>query len=248
MKISVITPTVRPNGLPILARSLQEQSCMADEWIIVTPELETSKQMLKDYDLPIIWIKDPEKEEGDVYTLNKALNAAVRASSGDVIVSVQDFIWLPPEALHRLTGLSVLLGEDYMITGVGDQYQSVDKWGMPTGRVWSDPRKQYPFKTGDCEPFDIEENFCLYTRKGLEEVGGWDEGLDKGFAMNNTSVVERMSECGYKFYLDTTLEIRAVSHGRLPDWDERHAMNGVYEKRRQELQEQGQWPRLSFLS
>lgn len=247
-RVSIITPTVRPAGLVTNARGLLNQSLPIDEWIIVTPQVKMAQTFIGKFDLPIRIMSEPEKKEGDVYTLNKALNEAVRTTAGDVIVEIQDYIWIPPDAIERLVALYEKMGDAWQITGVGDQYKGIDKYGRPTGAVWTDPRKKYPHKTGETYPEAIEENFCLYTRKALYDVGGWDEELDKGFAMNNTSVVERMADLGYRFYLDQSLEIRGLQHGRLDDWDKNHAMNGLYIERKQQLVENGVWPRLPYLT
>lgn len=76
MKISVITPTIRPEGLKIM------QECLA-------------RQTLKDFE----WLV--EVGMTDKSDLNAALNRMIRRARGELLVFYQDFIGIHPDGLKR---------------------------------------------------------------------------------------------------------------------------------------------------
>lgn len=76
MKISVLTPTIRPQGLDILYQSLKNQTLQEFEWLVE--------------------VSFPERG----HDLNAAYNKLLRRAQGELIVSVQDFHKLPPNFLQ----------------------------------------------------------------------------------------------------------------------------------------------------
>jgi len=77
MKISVITPSIRPEGLKIVQQSLEKQTFQDFEW-------------LTEIGIP-----------GRGHDLNAAYNRALRRARGELIVSLQDFIKAPPQYLQK---------------------------------------------------------------------------------------------------------------------------------------------------
>lgn len=243
MKISIITPTTRPEGLKIVQNSLKNQSFKDFEWIVVAPHDIT----IKGLDIDVL-LSDPPKSENDVWTYNKAMNKAVGQAKGDYLVFYQDNIWIPTDALEKLLFWIENLGKNYCITGVGDQYISIDKWGKPLMKVWSDPRKKSANKSAyECYPQDWEMNFAFCTKKAIYDIGGFQEDLDQYFGMDNISVCERLDELGYRFWIDQSLEIRGIQHGRDEKWDKQHAMHGGYQKLKENHIKNRQWPKLNYL-
>lgn len=78
MKISVVTPSIRPKGLAITQQSLSEQTFTDFEWLV-------------ELGIP-----------GKGHDLNAAYNRMIRRTQGELIVSLQDFIKAPPDLLQRL--------------------------------------------------------------------------------------------------------------------------------------------------
>lgn len=240
--ISVITLTTRPEGLRIVQDCLKKQSVRDFEWIVVAPQHVEIKGFAIDQ-----LLSDPPKNDRDVWTYNKALNKAIKHAKGDHIVFYQDNIWIPSDALEKLLYWNTLKGDDWCITGVGDIYMQVDKWGKPLMRIWSDPRKKDYKEAYEINPEDWEMNFAFCPKKLLYEIGGADEKLDEYFGMDNISICERLDQMGYRFWIDQSLEIRGIHHERNKEWDEKHAMHGAYGKIKQEWIERKVWPRLPFL-
>lgn len=226
MKISVITPTVRPDGIELVERALRIQTFTDFEWLIVAPHhnwvLRTKVESVKR-------LLEPYKKEGTVWNLNRAYNYAIKKAQGDLIVSWQDWTYARPDTLERFY-THFEQEPKTLVTGVGNKY-SDDTW---TSEVWKDPRKRtdqgtyYP-----CYFNDIEFNFCSVPRQAFFDVGGFDEELDKMYGMDGYSVVDRINMLGgYDFKIDQTIESYSLEHPRPEKWEELNAIHGFYTARR----------------
>lgn len=242
MKISVITPTTRPEGLKIVRQSLDRQTVQDFEWIVIAPHSVNIKGIEVD-----TLLSDPPKQEGDVWTYNKAMNKAIKQAQGDYILFFQDNIYAPNNALEKFLFWIKKLGDNFCITGVGDQYLNVDKWGKPLMKVWTDPRRKVNKNAYECYPEDWEMNFAFCTKKAIYDIGGFQEDLDQYFGMDNISVCERLDDLGYRFWIDQSLEIRGIKHDRSEKWDELHAMHGGYIELKEKHIKGGTWPKMKYL-
>lgn len=251
MKISVVTPTIRPDGLGVVFKSLQKQSFKKFEWLVGSPQpwLLTSNYF-KDKNFKTRWI--PDDFTGGFWSLNRIYNKMFKEAKGEIIVSLQDWIHIPPDGLERFLGAFKEVGEA-IISGVGDQYERLNEFGKPEVKIWSDPRKN---DNGlyECYPNDAEWNWCAFPKKFIFEVGGMDEGLDfLGVGGDQLQVGERWDSMGKKFYLDQNNESFTLRHGRedfggQESWDSKHVLfNGEYDKRKAELITSGKWPVLDYL-
>lgn len=211
VKISVITPTIREKSLDMVHRCLQRQDFQEFEWIVVSPY---------NYDQCDIWVEEPSKKEGTHYGLNAAWNAAIKQASGELMVSVVDLLWFPPNILDDLWA-HYCLDPFSCVGGIGHQYE-YEHEGKPEGLVWKDPRmKDEPFH--QVTPNEFELCVASLPLEGIKEVGGFDEEFDKYAAMSEKELCFRMEILGYTFWLDQTLEYRALQHPRLTtNWDERY--------------------------
>lgn len=235
--ISVITPSVRPEGLKLVSKALGRQMYKAFEWIVVSPEDPNF--------IDAKWIKDPSKKEGDYWSLNRAMNEAIRHANGDLIVSWQDYTFASPYALEKFA-FHFKLEPKTLVTGVGNKYTD-DTW---VAKTWQDPRERddqgsyYP-----CFPNDIEGNFCSIPKAAIYAVGGFDEEMDKYAGLDLFNVLQRIDALtGYDFKIDQSNKSYSLEHGRLPNWD---AQNWMSEKRYNEhiakRKEEGKYPILDYL-
>lgn len=205
--ISVITPTVRPEGLELVKKALKKQTYTDYEWIVVSPE--------------------GERSPSDVWTLNKDYNRAIRQSKGDLIVSWQDYTSAPPDTLERFC-THFELEPKTIVTAVGNKYSddtfSVVTWQDP--RIRSDQGTFYP-----CFWNDIEFNLCAISRSALYDVGGFDESMDTRYGYDGYSVLDRLNRIGgYDFKIDQTIRSYSTEHGRPPKWDENNWQHHYAEK------------------
>lgn len=243
MKVSIISPTIRKEGLEIVRQSLLKQTHKDWEWLIgsrFNPEIPEAT-----------WVKDDFKS--GFWSLNRIYNKLFTKASSPLIISWQDWIYANPEGLEKF--IINYEATKSIISGVGDQYESVDKFGRPKVKIWADPRKTTKYGSFyECFPNDAEWNWCAIPKKAIEAIGGMDEELDfLGYGGDQLQASARMDALGYKFYLDQTNESYTVRHDRSDfggqeKWDANHVLfNGKYEARVKELKEKGQWPNVGYL-
>lgn len=247
IKISVITPTIRLKGLELVEKSLYEQDFKNFEWLICSKE----KPSLNFDNKKWRWIKDDF--EGGYWTLNRAYNKLFKESKGSLIVTWQDYIYSKPDALTKFWLNYLSTDKKGLISGVGDQYSKLDKYGRPQVKAWNDPRKR--LDNGSfykCMWNDMEWNFASFPRQAIYDIGGMDEELDfRGVGGDQLQVCERWESLGYDFYLDQTNESFTLRHGREDfggeeKWNSKHVLfNGEYEKRKQEIKDR--WHKLEYL-
>lgn len=233
MKISVITPSIRKEGLKLVQKALKRQNFKKFEWIVGSPEVP---------EVDCIWIKDIYK--GGYWSLNRIYNDLIEKATGRLIVSWQDFTYANPDALEKFWDC-YQTNKQAIVSGVGNKYMD-DSWSAKT---WQDPRERDDMGSFyECYPNDIEFNFCAFPLYSIYDIGGFDEGMDLlGFGMDGISVVERMDELGFKFYLDQTNKSYSLEHDRPKGWDKHNLLNGGYTDRKQQLMAKGTWPKLKYL-
>ncbi len=244
-KVSIVTPSVRPEALELIARSLKQQLFRDFEWILGTPF--TPKLNLDDID-EYFWVDDNFK--GGLWSLNRIYNKLFKKARGELIVSLQDSIYIPPLGIKKFWEAYVDKGKRALFSGVGDQYDRLDEYSKPVNKVWDDPRKTDKYGSFyECYPNDMEWNWAAFPRSAIFDIGGMDEKLDfLGFGGDQLQVCERWGEAGYNFWLDQTNESFTLRHGRPKDWDKNHVLfNGAYDKRKVELKGLGKWPILDYL-
>lgn len=228
MKISVITPSVRPEGLDIVQKSLDNQTFREFEWIIVGPVslVNSYRGMISDFykraGYGVSLLHEPPKNEGDMYNLNKAWNKAFKEARGELFVSFVDMTWAPPNALQQFWD-HYEANPKGLIGGVGNQFAEVID-GRPEIQIWKDPRMRMDYGSFyEINPIDLE--FCLTSvpKQAIIDCGGLDEDYDKVAALSEKDMCIRLDMLGYKFYLDQSIEYRALTHPRLTtDWEERY--------------------------
>lgn len=209
--ISVVTASIRPEFLEIVKRCLERQTIDDWEWIVVSPF---------EYK-PAIWVSDPPMREGDFYRLNGAWNKGIRKAEGDLFVSIVDGLWFPPDTLERLLN-HYKNNPKSCITCVGNQYDQMLN-NKPEHLVWSDPRIQTEGTFRKVTADEMELCIASIPMKAIVDVGGFDEEFDHYAALSEKEMCHRIGKLGYEFYLDQTIEYRAIHHPRLSkDWDKKY--------------------------
>lgn len=242
-KISVVTPTIRKDGLSIVRDSLQKQTFRDFEWLIGSkfdPEIPEA-----------VWVVDDFRD--GYWTLNRIYNKLFTVAQGELIVTWQDWIYANPDALEKFW--NNYEKTHAVISGVGDQYETTNRWGRPTIKIWNDPRKTDKYGSFyECFPQDCEWNFAAIPKTLLVAIGGMDEGLDfLGYGGDQLQACARLDEMGAKFYLDQTNESFTVRHSRddfggQEAWDKDHTLhNGTYQHQILKLKKEGKWPDVKYL-
>ena len=123
--ITVITCTNRWGGIDILKASLQRQTFTNFEALIID-----EKYIFRSADLRLFLADDhrfrhicsPPMDKDDFWNLNKSMNYGLSIAQGKLIVLLQDYIWLPDDALEKFWRAYESLG-DVLISGVGHKAQ-----------------------------------------------------------------------------------------------------------------------------
>lgn len=203
--ISVITPSIREEGLDMVRKCLTRQSTNINwEWLVCSPfEYEEA-----------IHVPEPEKGPDDFYSLNRAWNALFREAKGDLVVNIVDWMWFTPDVLQKLWD-QYQSNPKAVISGVGHQYDQIEN-GKPENLVWRDPRVRTDFGSFYEVPH-TEMEFCLvsFPKQAVVDVGGIDETFDKYAALGEKELAARMYKAGYTLWLNQDLEYRAFKHPRL---------------------------------
>lgn len=211
MKISVITPSCRKEGLEIVNHCLNRQDFDDFEWLVGSPF------PYKDSD---VWLKDPVKEKDDFWCLCKSWNNLYAHARGELIVNIQDLIWFDPTTLGRFW-IHYQNNPKALVGAIGHQYSQVDSSGKPQNLVWTDPRWRVDVSFQDVPPSEMEMTMCSIPKQALLDCGGIDEEYDKANGAQEKEMCFRLRELGYQFFIDHTIEYRAIKHGRLTEnWDE----------------------------
>lgn len=223
LTISVVTPSIRHEGLLLCEKALKRQTEKRFEWIIGSP---TEPQGLS---IPFVWVKDPPKNPGDYWATYKSYNAMVKEVHSDLVISLQDWTYFDPEVLEKFW-FHHKQEPKTIVTGVGNKYQD-DSWTVTT---WQDPRIRtdqgtyYP-----CYFNDIELNLASFPKEAFYAVGGFDESLDAWSSACGIDILARLNILGtWDFKLDQTIKSYSLEHGRLPLWEENNPFkNGVWEEK-----------------
>lgn len=238
--ISVVTPSIRPEMLEIVGKCLKRQTHQDFEWLVVSPE---------NFGFGT-FIQDPPKREGDYYSLNKAWNAAFKVAKGDLIVSIVDGLWFPPDTLEKLWA-HYEANPKACVTCVGHQYDQIEN-GKPEHMVWREPRVRTDFGSFyEVLPIDFELCIASLPLKAIQDVGGIDEEYDKGCAVSEKELCCRIEQLGYRFFIDQTIEYRAIKHDRIGGseaWDKGYEFScRMFDTHLKEIQS-GKRLKLDYLS
>ena len=230
-RVSVIVPTARYGGLDVVFESMSHQT-FKDFEVLIVDELHRQKEIEA---CGFIYVEPPPKKPGMWWNLDASLNKVIRQAQGELIVQLNDYVWVPSDGLEKFVKRHEMEPKA-LISGVGDQflapnqdipqglYSVWNSWpGPPSGeKVFSDPRKadrnQGFYLT---IPLLFEGNWCMYPKQAWIDVGGYDEAFDIGWGYDNNEFAERCTMNGYYVFLDTENEALCYSHIKLFDEQKR---------------------------
>lgn len=232
-KISVMNLTNRFGGIDVLWANMKRQTEQDFELVLVDALWREREDEVKAYinDPRLVYVRQNDKPEGAHTGLAHADNQGFKSCKGELIVCLQDYIWIPPDGLEKFWFHHKRLDGQALIGGVGDQYSKpagediVDPKGKitvfgepytkrPAVVCYTDPHKRSEYGSFyECYPPDWELNYCCIPRDVIYELGGMDEQYDfEGFAYDNANIAMRADMLGYKTYLDQTNECMGFDH------------------------------------
>lgn len=232
-KISVVYISNRYGGMDILRGNLRRQSIQDYELVFVDGLYHERKDKIQEF-FDGIRLKHIDQTQltmdGYLSRLARADNLAFKNCDGDLIVCLQDYIYIPHDALEKFDYVNEIFENKALITGIGHQYLSPTAKDIvnekdpfyvfekpftskPENRFWTDPRDRGNKNVREAEPVEWELNWASIPRNVIFDLGGMDEEYDKkGFAWDNTNIAERAKMLGYKIYLDGSNECFGFDH------------------------------------
>lgn len=225
--VSVVTVTARPGIFRFGRETLEAQTFKDFEWVVVDALYEQRKDKVAEYmkDSPIKFKHIPDPPKDKKYNLTRANNAGIRASEGELIVWLQDLILMPPDGLQKYWNLyqahpdSLYSGVDGRFSLISDIFDTSDPIDIIKGHPWSHGRTDYVnlranakeiYQTYD--PFQFELNYAAFARTVAEDLGGFNEDFDHGFAYDNTEFALRGLFIGKELWVDATNYAEAINH------------------------------------
>ena len=234
-RLSVLTPTARAGGIDISWHGLSHQTFTDFEWVIVD-EIDRENDILEYcQDSRVKWLKSPPKKPGKFWNLDQSVNFAAKQCKGELLVNLQDYIWLPPDALEKFViaydKISSFFGSSLALSGVGHKYlldgaklsslsgkisvyDNLDLGNLRWKLFHEDPRMK-----GNglhvCNPVEWEANFSALPISLMYDLGGWDEDFDAGWGYDNVNLAERIVAHNGLCWLDESNESFSISHEKI---------------------------------
>lgn len=226
MKVSLLVITARYGGMDILRANLRRQVEKPHEVILVDALYEQRRNAVATYlnGTKVVHVPDPPKER--YCNIEAALNEGLSRCRGDLIVLLQDYVWIARHGIRRFVQTQKANGP-CLVSGVGnvgsEPAEAVDSSGlisifgqdyseMPEGVSWADPRITMQRGVIPCEPVGWEANWACVAREVFEAIGGFDETYGDGWAWGNVDLAYRATHIGYKTYLDMDNRCVAFPH------------------------------------
>jgi len=173
--ISIITPSIRPKYLDITKEVLEKQTYSDFEWLI-EPGLVRNG-----------------------FTLPADLNKALRRAKGDIILCLQDCIWVEDDFLEHVSRIT-------------------EPTTFPVGKILNkDDKPEFDWRkerSGKVEPREWEIDLACAPKKMFFDIGGFDEEFCRGWSFDNVELAYRASKAGYEFYCDNSKWGVAIDHDK----------------------------------
>lgn len=173
MKISVLTPSIRPEGLAITREGLMQQTFQDFEWLT---EIGIGR-----------------------HDLNAAYNRMLRRAKGELIVSLQDYIKITPEYLQKFWDAYQAHPNAFITAPVGKSKQQ-DFGGEVAWdwRAWNRPGEEMKaIMPSKWDTWEIDSGAAPLA--ALKAIGGFDEVMDGHWSCDNLNVGCRAELAGHEF-------------------------------------------------
>ena len=233
MKVSVLYISNRFGGLDILKSSLDRQTFKDFELVFIDGLYDKRKHEVAEYfkesNYPVRHLPEPKKPEGAIMALTFAINEGFRNCSGELLVLLQDFIYVPSTGIEKYFKIHQEKPKAF-ITGISHQYYYPSKEDIvyPEGLItlfdkdytkkpdilcWTDPRAAHGNLIRDSHPIEWETNWAACPMSAIKHLGGVDESYAyNGFNFDNVNLSQRAAFLGYEFVLDPSNEVWCFRH------------------------------------
>jgi len=224
MEFSIVYTTYRPGGLDILADSLKNQTMKDYELIIVDDHPVDRSKMVKDYlekqGIPVAYMgpSKPKCFPEVAFNVFNAINTGLLLSTKEVVILLQDYIWLHPDWLEKIARHENLLRQNYCVIVPGyiwdderlkDNNALIGVWD----RYWrGTPEQQGCSMSTRWVPEGWEFSCIAMPWSVITETNGWPECFDCYAAHPLEPIVKRFEAAGGKPFVDTGSSIEMINH------------------------------------
>lgn len=185
MKVSVLTPSIRPQYLQMAQECLARQTNQEFEWLV-----ELGMNNSKEWGLPADW------------------NKMLRRAQGDIIVAYQDCITIPDDAIEKILTLNFEKKAYTFPIGHPQRPDEEPSWD------WRKYRETVIGKAR-LTANQWELDLAAAPRSLFFEVGGFDEDFCKGWSWENVEIGWRAEAAGYEFYVSQVTHGIAIEHDKI---------------------------------
>jgi len=247
-KVSVLCVTNRPGALAILRAGLEKQTYKNFNLVVVDGMCDRDPgSELSGSGINWQWFAEPEPKNKQItsvpFNLGQAYNYGITNCSGEYIFCLQDYIWIPANAIEKFVDRITLdADKKTVVIGVGHKAkypESIE--GMtpemiaekPTGISEIDDRlvdSNRDVQWVDSSKFEL--NYAMAPKQMFYDAGGLEESFDNTFyGADNTALGLKAEIMGYKFLIDKSNECIGYNQSLFPrpcDWEQRHNNKGNY--------------------
>ena len=232
--ISILYVTKRPGGFDILRDNLRRQTYQDFEVVIVDELYDWRYREVAEYfkRYNIKHIQPRPANEGDVWNINKAYNDGLDVCSGNYIISLQDYIWIPANGFQRFLEN---MDATKCITGCGHKYkkpEEIEYEGklkcfnklpeLDGDIIEFDDRMRFSLGLIESEPSYFELNWAIFPKN--KELR-FSEEMDKFYGCDNIYLGILAEDLGMSIYVDSLNVCKGYSQnlfGRPENWEEKH--------------------------
>lgn len=204
-KISVVCVTNRKGAFDFIRKQLEKQTFQDFELIMADDSGVLSH---------VSQFKPRQKNEGDVWNINKAYNDCLDRVEGELIVFLQDFIWIPANGLQKFWD-DYQIYPEALITGVGHKAKSgLEGISEVDDRMFGEPG----LHPGSFSHYELNWASCP-----TKLAPRFDEDMDKNYGGENQVFAIKANA---DIYIDRSNICVGYSQeevgGRPDDWEEKH--------------------------
>lgn len=227
VKVTLYTPTIRTGFWRTMAKNISEQSYKNIEWLIVDDYAhdrhELAQKTASEWGITIRYVRGKARNVKRSYALVNANNTALAEAQGDILVFLQDFVYMPLDGVEQIVKLhrdhpeALLAFPDmYVAPKVTPDIESED-WFHGEDDIFGpfirqNVRIQNKGLRNTDNPYDFEQNYGAIPVKVAKALGGWWEFYDEGLGYDNTDIAFRALESGYQIILDELNIAVCVDH------------------------------------
>lgn len=231
MRVSVIIPTIRYGGLDITFKGLGNQVFKDFELIIIDDVPKSRKREVsnyaKQYDIAVKYLRSKPPHWKANKMISNARNTGLIHAEGELIVFIDDYIYVKPEFLHKHVSLYKESKCAYTLMGQlvniryckpEDRPEDISKIPVKTLKRTQGgdevPWEDFRVKTGRREAHWGWFWTCNASAPldKIIEINGFDEEYDGGTAGEDMDLGMRLSRMGCRFIYNPGCKVWHMDH------------------------------------